>query len=66
MKLNCVCVCVSVCSKLIDVSKAFEGTEISFLRDALQQPGGCVLAICVPDGAVRRTRHFSCFPYPVE
>ncbi|XP_063076312.1 aspartate--tRNA ligase, mitochondrial [Engraulis encrasicolus] len=37
--------------KLIDVSKAFEGTEISFLRDALQQPGGCILAICVPDGA---------------
>ncbi|KAL2097846.1 hypothetical protein ACEWY4_007053 [Coilia grayii] len=37
--------------KLIDVSKAFGDTEIQFLRDALQQPGGCVLAIQVPDGA---------------
>ncbi|XP_012681218.2 aspartate--tRNA ligase, mitochondrial [Clupea harengus] len=37
--------------KLVDVSEAFGNTEIQFLRDALQQPGGCVLAIRVPDGA---------------
>lgn len=37
--------------KLVDVSEAFGNTEIQFLRDALQQSGGCVLAIRVPDGA---------------
>ncbi|XP_076151343.1 aspartate--tRNA ligase, mitochondrial [Alosa pseudoharengus] len=37
--------------KLVDVSEAFGNTEIQFLRDALQQSGGCVLAIRVPDGS---------------
>ncbi|XP_041958430.1 aspartate--tRNA ligase, mitochondrial isoform X2 [Alosa sapidissima] len=37
--------------KLVDVSEAFGNTEIQFLRNALQQSGGCVLAIRVPDGS---------------
>ncbi|CAB1317545.1 unnamed protein product [Coregonus sp. 'balchen'] len=37
--------------KLMDISKTFHNTEIEFLKDALNQPGGCIQAICVPDGA---------------
>uniref|UniRef100_A0A4W5L7I0 Aspartyl-tRNA synthetase 2, mitochondrial n=1 Tax=Hucho hucho TaxID=62062 RepID=A0A4W5L7I0_9TELE len=39
--------------KLMDISKTFHNTEIEFLKDALNQPGGCIQAICIPDGAVR-------------
>uniref|UniRef100_A0A8C8CB12 Aminoacyl-transfer RNA synthetases class-II family profile domain-containing protein n=1 Tax=Oncorhynchus tshawytscha TaxID=74940 RepID=A0A8C8CB12_ONCTS len=38
--------------KLMDISKTFHNTEIEFLKDALNQPGGCIQAICIPDGAV--------------
>ncbi|KAK3545894.1 hypothetical protein QTP70_016595 [Hemibagrus guttatus] len=37
--------------KLVDVSETFQHTQIEFIRDAIVQPGGCVQAICVPDGA---------------
>ncbi|XP_030631353.1 aspartate--tRNA ligase, mitochondrial [Chanos chanos] len=37
--------------KLVDVSEAFRNSEIRFLRDALDQSGGCIQAICVPEGA---------------
>ncbi|XP_060787225.1 aspartate--tRNA ligase, mitochondrial isoform X2 [Neoarius graeffei] len=37
--------------KLVDVSEMFQHTQIEFIRDAVVQPGGCVQAICVPDGA---------------
>uniref|UniRef100_A0A8C7MQI9 Aspartyl-tRNA synthetase 2, mitochondrial n=1 Tax=Oncorhynchus kisutch TaxID=8019 RepID=A0A8C7MQI9_ONCKI len=37
--------------KLMDISKTFHNTEIEFLKDALNQPGGCIQAICIPDGA---------------
>uniref|UniRef100_A0A8C7IGZ2 Aspartyl-tRNA synthetase 2, mitochondrial n=1 Tax=Oncorhynchus kisutch TaxID=8019 RepID=A0A8C7IGZ2_ONCKI len=39
--------------KLMDISKTFHNTEIEFLKDALNQPGGCIQAICIPDGAVK-------------
>uniref|UniRef100_A0A8C7V3R0 Aspartyl-tRNA synthetase 2, mitochondrial n=1 Tax=Oncorhynchus mykiss TaxID=8022 RepID=A0A8C7V3R0_ONCMY len=38
--------------KLMDISETFHNTEIEFLKDALNQPGGCIQAICIPDGAV--------------
>ncbi|XP_053360081.1 aspartate--tRNA ligase, mitochondrial [Clarias gariepinus] len=37
--------------KLVDVSEMFQHTQIEFIKDAIVQPGGCVQAICVPDGA---------------
>lgn len=37
--------------KLVDVSEVVRHTEIHFLKAALDQPGGCVQAICVPGGA---------------
>uniref|UniRef100_A0A8C7WJ38 Aspartyl-tRNA synthetase 2, mitochondrial n=1 Tax=Oncorhynchus mykiss TaxID=8022 RepID=A0A8C7WJ38_ONCMY len=37
--------------KLMDISETFHNTEIEFLKDALNQPGGCIQAICIPDGA---------------
>ncbi|XP_026988659.1 aspartate--tRNA ligase, mitochondrial isoform X1 [Tachysurus fulvidraco] len=37
--------------KLTDVSETFQHTQIEFIREAIVQPGGCVQAICVPDGA---------------
>lgn len=37
--------------KLVDVSEMFQRTQIEFIRDAIVRPGGCVQAICVPDGA---------------
>ncbi|TSM20234.1 Aspartate--tRNA ligase, mitochondrial [Bagarius yarrelli] len=36
---------------LVDVSETFQHTQIEFIRDVIVQPGGCVQAICVPDGA---------------
>uniref|UniRef100_A0A8C7WL68 Aspartyl-tRNA synthetase 2, mitochondrial n=1 Tax=Oncorhynchus mykiss TaxID=8022 RepID=A0A8C7WL68_ONCMY len=39
--------------KLMDISETFHNTEIEFLKDALNQPGGCIQAICIPDGAVK-------------
>lgn len=36
--------------KLVDVSTAFQGTQIEFIKDALLEPGGCIQAICVPEG----------------
>ncbi|XP_038819894.1 aspartate--tRNA ligase, mitochondrial isoform X1 [Salvelinus namaycush] len=41
--------------KLMDISKTFHNTEIEFLKDALNQPGGCIQAICIPDGAKHLT-----------
>uniref|UniRef100_A0A4W6BRZ7 Aspartyl-tRNA synthetase 2, mitochondrial n=1 Tax=Lates calcarifer TaxID=8187 RepID=A0A4W6BRZ7_LATCA len=40
--------------KLIDLSEVFLSTEVEFLRSALSHPGGCVQAVCVPGGAVRK------------
>ncbi|XP_035279931.1 aspartate--tRNA ligase, mitochondrial [Anguilla anguilla] len=37
--------------KLVDVSETFRGTEVGFLREAVNHPEGCVQAICVPGGA---------------
>uniref|UniRef100_A0A3P8Y0I5 Aminoacyl-transfer RNA synthetases class-II family profile domain-containing protein n=1 Tax=Esox lucius TaxID=8010 RepID=A0A3P8Y0I5_ESOLU len=37
--------------RLMDVSETFHDTEIEFLKEALKRPGGCIQAICVPDGA---------------
>ncbi|KAI3375346.1 hypothetical protein L3Q82_021837 [Scortum barcoo] len=37
--------------KLMDISQVFLSTEIEFLRSALSQPAGAVMAICVPSGA---------------
>uniref|UniRef100_A0A673G225 Aminoacyl-transfer RNA synthetases class-II family profile domain-containing protein n=1 Tax=Sinocyclocheilus rhinocerous TaxID=307959 RepID=A0A673G225_9TELE len=39
--------------KLVDVTTAFQGTQIEFIKDALLKPGGCIQAICVPEGTVR-------------
>ncbi|XP_051991009.1 aspartate--tRNA ligase, mitochondrial-like [Xyrauchen texanus] len=36
--------------KLVDVTTAFQGTQIDFIKDILFQSGGCVQAICVPEG----------------
>lgn len=36
--------------KLVDVTAAFQGTRIEFIKDALLKPAGCVQAICVPEG----------------
>uniref|UniRef100_A0A672MZ17 Aspartyl-tRNA synthetase 2, mitochondrial n=1 Tax=Sinocyclocheilus grahami TaxID=75366 RepID=A0A672MZ17_SINGR len=36
--------------KLVDVITAFQGTQIEFIKDALLKPGGCIQAICVPEG----------------
>ncbi|XP_051554703.1 aspartate--tRNA ligase, mitochondrial-like [Myxocyprinus asiaticus] len=36
--------------KLVDVTTAFQGTQIDFIKDVLLQSGGCVQAICVPEG----------------
>uniref|UniRef100_A0A8C8F6X4 Aminoacyl-tRNA synthetase class II (D/K/N) domain-containing protein n=1 Tax=Oncorhynchus tshawytscha TaxID=74940 RepID=A0A8C8F6X4_ONCTS len=32
--------------------ETFPNTEIEFLKEALNQPGSCIQAMCVPDGAV--------------
>ncbi|KAM9427437.1 aspartate--tRNA ligase, mitochondrial isoform 2-T2 [Salvelinus alpinus] len=45
--------------KLMDISKTFHNTEIEFLKDALNQPGGCIQAICVPDGADICVQYFT-------
>uniref|UniRef100_A0A8C7IM61 Aspartyl-tRNA synthetase 2, mitochondrial n=1 Tax=Oncorhynchus kisutch TaxID=8019 RepID=A0A8C7IM61_ONCKI len=37
---------------LMDISETFPNTEIEFLKEALNQPGSCFQAMCVPDGAV--------------
>ncbi|KAI5627856.1 aspartate--tRNA ligase, mitochondrial [Silurus asotus] len=37
--------------KLVDVSETFQHTQIEFIRNVIAHPGGCVQAICVPDGA---------------
>uniref|UniRef100_A0A8D2ZFE0 Aminoacyl-transfer RNA synthetases class-II family profile domain-containing protein n=1 Tax=Scophthalmus maximus TaxID=52904 RepID=A0A8D2ZFE0_SCOMX len=47
--------------KLIDLSEIFLSEEIEFLRSALSRPGGCVKAICVPGGAVRKISRRSKF-----
>ncbi len=39
--------------QLVDVTTAFQGTQIEFIKDALLKPGGCIQAICVPEGTVR-------------
>uniref|UniRef100_A0A8C2INN5 Aspartyl-tRNA synthetase 2, mitochondrial n=1 Tax=Cyprinus carpio TaxID=7962 RepID=A0A8C2INN5_CYPCA len=39
--------------KLVDVTTAFQGTQIEFIKDALLKPSGCIQAICVPEGTVR-------------
>ncbi|TRY89801.1 hypothetical protein DNTS_001861 [Danionella cerebrum] len=36
--------------KLIDLTTAFQGTQIEFIREALVEPGGCIQAIRVPEG----------------
>uniref|UniRef100_A0A8B9H9L1 Aspartyl-tRNA synthetase 2, mitochondrial n=1 Tax=Astyanax mexicanus TaxID=7994 RepID=A0A8B9H9L1_ASTMX len=36
--------------KLVDVTEVFRDSEIGFLRAALEEPGGGVQAICVPEG----------------
>ncbi|XP_066537614.1 aspartate--tRNA ligase, mitochondrial isoform X2 [Hoplias malabaricus] len=37
--------------KLVDVTQTFQDTQIDFIREAMVRPGGCVQAICVPEGA---------------
>ncbi|KPP78735.1 hypothetical protein Z043_101743, partial [Scleropages formosus] len=37
--------------KLVNVSEVFDSTDVPFLRDTFRQPGGCVQAICVVNGA---------------
>ncbi|KAL6490219.1 hypothetical protein MHYP_G00005640 [Metynnis hypsauchen] len=37
--------------KLVDVTETFQDTQIEFIREAIIQPGGCVQAICVSEGA---------------
>uniref|UniRef100_A0AAR2KTM9 Aminoacyl-transfer RNA synthetases class-II family profile domain-containing protein n=1 Tax=Pygocentrus nattereri TaxID=42514 RepID=A0AAR2KTM9_PYGNA len=37
--------------KLVDVTETFQDTQIEFIREAVIQPGGCVQAICVSEGA---------------
>uniref|UniRef100_A0A671PUD8 Aspartate--tRNA ligase, mitochondrial-like n=1 Tax=Sinocyclocheilus anshuiensis TaxID=1608454 RepID=A0A671PUD8_9TELE len=39
--------------KLVDVTTAFQTTQIEFIKDALLKPGGCIQAICIPEGTVR-------------
>uniref|UniRef100_A0A8C7P3N8 Aspartyl-tRNA synthetase 2, mitochondrial n=1 Tax=Oncorhynchus mykiss TaxID=8022 RepID=A0A8C7P3N8_ONCMY len=39
-------------SLLMDICETFPNTEIEFLKEALNQPGSCFQAMCVPDGAV--------------
>uniref|UniRef100_A0A9J7YJP6 Aspartyl-tRNA synthetase 2, mitochondrial n=2 Tax=Cyprinus carpio TaxID=7962 RepID=A0A9J7YJP6_CYPCA len=39
--------------KLVDVTTAFQETQIEFIKDALLKPNGCIQAICVPEGTVR-------------
>uniref|UniRef100_A0A673FSN5 Aspartate--tRNA ligase, mitochondrial-like n=1 Tax=Sinocyclocheilus rhinocerous TaxID=307959 RepID=A0A673FSN5_9TELE len=39
--------------KLVDVTTAFQGSQIEFIKDALLKPSGCIQAICVPEGTVR-------------
>ncbi|XP_062338373.1 aspartate--tRNA ligase, mitochondrial isoform X1 [Osmerus eperlanus] len=39
--------------KLVDVSEVFWHTDIHYLKAALDQPGGCIQAICVPGGTTR-------------
>uniref|UniRef100_A0A8C1WVZ3 Aspartyl-tRNA synthetase 2, mitochondrial n=1 Tax=Cyprinus carpio TaxID=7962 RepID=A0A8C1WVZ3_CYPCA len=36
--------------KLVDVTTAFQGTQIEFIKDALLKPSGCIQANCVPEG----------------
>lgn len=36
--------------KLVDVTAAFQDTQIEFIKDVLLEPEGCVQAICVPEG----------------
>ncbi|XP_026051319.1 aspartate--tRNA ligase, mitochondrial-like isoform X1 [Carassius auratus] len=36
--------------KLVDVTTAFQGTQIEFIKDALLKPSGCIQAICIPEG----------------
>jgi len=40
------------CIQLVDVTTAFQGTQIEFIRNALLEPCGCIQAICVPEGMV--------------
>uniref|UniRef100_A0A8B9H0U0 Aspartyl-tRNA synthetase 2, mitochondrial n=1 Tax=Astyanax mexicanus TaxID=7994 RepID=A0A8B9H0U0_ASTMX len=40
--------------KLVDVTEVFRDSEIGFLRAALEEPGGGVQAICVPEGGVSK------------
>lgn len=40
--------------QLIDLREVFSSTKVEFLRSALSCPQGCVQAICVPEGAVRK------------
>uniref|UniRef100_A0A6Q2XZ39 Aminoacyl-transfer RNA synthetases class-II family profile domain-containing protein n=1 Tax=Esox lucius TaxID=8010 RepID=A0A6Q2XZ39_ESOLU len=47
--------------RLMDVSETFHDTEIEFLKEALKRPGGCIQAICVPDGAVSTVKQHSLF-----
>ncbi|KTF79145.1 hypothetical protein cypCar_00016838 [Cyprinus carpio] len=37
-------------TQLVDVTTAFQGTQIEFIKDALLKPSGCIQAICVPEG----------------
>uniref|UniRef100_A0A671MU37 Aspartate--tRNA ligase, mitochondrial-like n=1 Tax=Sinocyclocheilus anshuiensis TaxID=1608454 RepID=A0A671MU37_9TELE len=39
--------------KLVDVTTAFQESQIEFIKDALLKPSGCIQAICVPEGTVR-------------
>ncbi|XP_059420243.1 aspartate--tRNA ligase, mitochondrial [Carassius carassius] len=36
--------------KLVDVTTAFQGTQIQFIKDTLLKPSDCIQAICVPEG----------------
>uniref|UniRef100_A0A672PFM8 Aspartyl-tRNA synthetase 2, mitochondrial n=1 Tax=Sinocyclocheilus grahami TaxID=75366 RepID=A0A672PFM8_SINGR len=38
--------------KLVDVTTAFQESQIEFIKDALLKPSGCIQAICVPEGTV--------------
>ncbi|XP_062849080.1 aspartate--tRNA ligase, mitochondrial isoform X2 [Trichomycterus rosablanca] len=37
--------------KLVDVTETLQNTQIEFIREAIDQPGGCIQAVCVPEGA---------------
>ncbi|XP_076829046.1 aspartate--tRNA ligase, mitochondrial [Brachyhypopomus gauderio] len=37
--------------KLADATEIFRDTQIGLMREAVVQPGGCVQAICVPEGS---------------